>query len=110
MFDTFPIYRQHDQMDCGPSCLRMIAAFYGKKFSLQYLREQCFISREGVSLQGIMEAAKKLCFRTMAVKISFEMPDTSNSNTLKEDWESHLENTRYIIQAIPMLGFVGTII
>ena len=29
---SFPPYIQHDAMDCGPACLRIIAAFYGKRY------------------------------------------------------------------------------
>lgn len=47
---TFPHYLQHDVMDCGPTCLRMIAAFYGKRYSLEGLREKSFITREGASV------------------------------------------------------------
>ncbi|WP_293306628.1 cysteine peptidase family C39 domain-containing protein, partial [Pedobacter sp. UBA5917] len=36
---NFTHYRQPDQMDCGPTCLRMIARHYGKRLSLQRLRE-----------------------------------------------------------------------
>lgn len=46
----FPFYRQLDAMDCGPSCLRMIAKFYGKSFSVQQLRDQSFIQRTGVKM------------------------------------------------------------
>lgn len=60
---------QHDQMDCGPACLVMIARHYGKKVNIQYIREQCFISREGVSLLGISMAADKIGLETKAVKI-----------------------------------------
>ena len=52
---SFPLYTQHDAMDCGPTCLRMVVAFYGRHFSLQYLRENCFISRQGVSMLGIRD-------------------------------------------------------
>ncbi|HRI80030.1 MAG TPA: cysteine peptidase family C39 domain-containing protein, partial [Cyclobacteriaceae bacterium] len=69
---TFPFYRQLDAMDCGPSCLRMIAAYYGRHHSLQYLRERSHISRDGVSLLGISEAAERIGFRTMSVKAPFE--------------------------------------
>lgn len=75
MFKQFPLYRQMDQMDCGPTCLRMIAAHYGKQFSLQYLRDHCYITREGVSAKGIMEGAKTIGFSTMAVKVPFESPE-----------------------------------
>lgn len=30
--NVFRSYRQFDSMDCGPTCLRMIAKFYGKNY------------------------------------------------------------------------------
>lgn len=67
----FPAYHQLDSMDCGPTCLRIIAAYYGRIWSLQTLRDKCHISREGVSLLGISDAAESIGFRTMGAKISF---------------------------------------
>lgn len=58
-------------MDCGPSCLRMIARYYGKSYTLQTLRERCFITREGVSMLGISDAAEHIGFRTRGVRITF---------------------------------------
>src|SRR3712207_619491 len=69
----FPHYSQHDVMDCGPTCLRMVAAFYGKRYSLEGLREKSFITREGVSMLGISEAAEKIGFRSICVQVSYEM-------------------------------------
>ena len=46
MLKKFPIYIQLDSMDCGPTCLRIIAKYYGKNFSLQSLRDKCHINRE----------------------------------------------------------------
>lgn len=68
----FPHYCQLDAMDCGPSCLRMIAKYYGRSYTLQTLRERCFITREGVSMLGISDAAEYIGFRTIGVRISFE--------------------------------------
>lgn len=68
----FPHYHQPDAMDCGPTCLRMIARYYGKFYNIQTLRERSFITREGVSLLGTSRAAESIGFRTMGVKISFE--------------------------------------
>jgi len=68
----FPHYRQLDTMDCGPTCLRIIAKYYGKNYSLQSLREKSFITREGVSLLGISDAAENIGFRTLAAKIPFD--------------------------------------
>jgi ATP-binding cassette subfamily B protein len=63
---------QKDQMDCGPACLAMIANKFGKKYSLQFLRENSFITREGVSLSGINEAANKIGFETISAKLITE--------------------------------------
>lgn len=70
--DTFPHYHQLESADCGPSCLRMIAKYYGRNYSVQYLREQAFITREGVSMLGISDAAERIGFRTMGVKVTLE--------------------------------------
>jgi len=61
---------QHDQMDCGPACLAMVANKYGKNYSLQYLRENSFLTKEGVSLLGISEAAKKIGLETLSAKLT----------------------------------------
>lgn len=57
-------------MDCGPTCLRMVAAHYGRKVSLQKLREISGLSKSGVSMLGISEAAEKIGFRTSGIKVS----------------------------------------
>lgn len=62
-------------MDCGPTCLRMIAKYHGKSYSLQNLREKCFIGREGVSLLGISDAAEAIGMRTVSVRVPFEKLD-----------------------------------
>ena len=69
---SFPHYIQYDTMDCGPTCLRMVAAFYGKRYSLEGLREKSVITREGVSMLGISEAADKLGFRSICVQVGYE--------------------------------------
>lgn len=59
-------------MDCGPTCLRMVAKYYGRAYSLQQLRELTDVGREGVSLLGIARAAERIGFRTQGAKISFD--------------------------------------
>ncbi len=56
-------------MDCGPTCLRMIAKFHGRGFSLQRLRDICGLNRLGVSMLGISEAAEKIGFRTIGSRL-----------------------------------------
>jgi ATP-binding cassette subfamily B protein len=59
----FPLYTQLDSVDCGPSSLRMIAKRYGRSYTLQTLREKSFITREGVSMLGISDAAESIGMR-----------------------------------------------
>lgn len=59
-------------MDCGPTCLRMVARYYGKSITLQQLRSLSKTTREGSSLLGISDAAEKIGFRTLGIKVSYE--------------------------------------
>ena len=75
----FPHYTQLDAMDCGTTSLRIVAQFYGRHYSLQNLRERCHITREGVSLLGISDAAESIGFRTTGVKITWhQLRDEAN--------------------------------
>lgn len=68
----FPFYKQLDSMDCGPTCLRMVAKHYKKDIALQTLRDKTQIGKEGVNLLGISDAAEAVGFRTQSVKIDFQ--------------------------------------
>ena len=59
-------------MDCGPACLQMVAKYYGKNFSIEFLRRATEINKDGVSLLGISEAAENLGFRSRGVELSYE--------------------------------------
>lgn len=66
----FNFYKQLDGMDCGPTCLRMVAKHYGRNFNLRTLSKLCGFNREGISLLGLSEAAEKIGLRTMGVKLN----------------------------------------
>ena len=72
MAKSFPFYHQHDSMDCGATCLRMVASYFGKAYSIEYLRELTHLTREGVSFADISEAAEQIGIRSLAVKIGFD--------------------------------------
>ncbi|MBL7731962.1 MAG: peptidase domain-containing ABC transporter [Chitinophagaceae bacterium] len=71
MSKRFVFYRQYDEMDCGPTCLKMICQYYGKTFSLEYLRSLSYTSREGSSMLGISNAAEKIGFKTIGAKARY---------------------------------------
>ncbi len=60
MPNSFKVFRQMDTMDCGPACLRMIAAYYGNESPHQYFRDKCAMTREGVSMRGLRMAAESV--------------------------------------------------
>jgi len=69
---AFPFFRQYDAMDCGPTCLRMVAKHYGRSVSLEFLRKRSEYSKEGVSLLGLADAAESIGLRSVGMKITFE--------------------------------------
>src|SRR5258708_2998990 len=58
-------------MDCGPTCLRMIARYYGRQYNADGLREAAGFNKEGVSLLGISTAAEQVGFRTRGVRLNY---------------------------------------
>jgi len=58
-------------MDCGPSCLWMVAAFYGAKYPIQYLRDACCIGMTGASMEGLVTGATRIGLRALAVKLPY---------------------------------------
>ncbi|WP_029281319.1 peptidase domain-containing ABC transporter [Pedobacter sp. R20-19] len=72
MSKKFKSYIQPEQMDCGPTCLKMICKHYGKNFSIKYLRDRSNVNREGASLKSISIGAESIEIKTMAVKIPIE--------------------------------------
>lgn len=71
----FPVFKQHDAVDCGPTCLRMVAAFYGKRYSLQTLYSMLHLNFNGTSLMSLSQAAKKLGFDTLAGFVAYDRLD-----------------------------------
>ncbi|MBS7332798.1 MAG: peptidase domain-containing ABC transporter [Weeksellaceae bacterium] len=70
--EKFLFYRQLDYGDCGPTCLRMIAKFHGKIFSREFLRDKAGITRTGVNMAGIADAAESIEMRTLGMRVSLE--------------------------------------
>ncbi len=69
---SFPLYTQRGNLDCGPTCLRMIAAFYGKKLSMECVHQLCMYNRNGTTLLSIMKAAEKIGFKALGVKVKLQ--------------------------------------
>jgi ATP-binding cassette subfamily B protein len=86
---SFPFYKQLDAMDCGPTCLRMVARFYGKHFTLQTLREKSHLNREGVSMLGIAKAAEDIGMQSMGVSLTWERLQTEAPLPVIVHWKQN---------------------
>ena len=60
-------------MDCGPSCLVMIAKHHGKDVDIEQLRNICSLGKDGVSMLGISKAAESIGFKTIGGRTSFDV-------------------------------------
>ena len=67
------IIRQRNAMDCGPSCLAMIAEHYGRTVQQELLHHYCSLGKNGVSLLGISKAAENIGFKTVGGRLSFDI-------------------------------------
>lgn len=68
---SFTFYKQLNATDCGPTCLRMIAKYYGRHYNGDSVRQVAGFRKEGVSLFGISEAAEKIGFRTRGIQLTY---------------------------------------
>jgi len=116
----FPLRLQRGSIDCGPACLRMIAEFYGKKFSHNDLCSLFNISEAGVNLQNIIDVAEAIGLQTISVRTSFEklkkhaqlpcMALVGNNHSVVvykiENEKSSSEETLFVYVADPINGFI----
>lgn len=77
LLHRFPVEYQMDSQDCGPASLKIIAKYFGKYYSLQFLRDRCGITKEGVSLLDLSTGAESIGLRTLAIKCTIN--DVVNS-------------------------------
>ncbi len=112
MFRTaeFPGYRQLDQMDCGPTCLKIIAEFFGKEFNLDYLREISFLQKGGVSLAGLSRAFDIIGIESIGIKADFRELVMDVPLPVIAHWEGnhflvvYKTNPKYIFVSDPAIG------
>ena len=69
---TFPFHLQHDAMQCGVACLRMVSEYFGERFTMDELERRCPATAEGVSMLSISRAAEELGLHTVSGRLSID--------------------------------------
>lgn len=88
----YPFVKQQSMMDCGAACLGMISQYWGKRFSLNLLRNLAGVNRSGATLKNLAVAAENLGFHARPVRASL--------NRLVEEknpWIAHWQGEHYIV-------------
>lgn len=89
---NYPFIPQQSSSDCGAACLAMIAQYWGKRLSLNMLRNLAGVGRSGASLKGLAHAAESIGFQARPVRSSF--------NRLAEQttpWIAHWQGDHYVV-------------
>jgi ATP-binding cassette subfamily B protein len=72
LWSRFPVHIQQSELDCGPTCLSMIAQHYGKRLSIHRLRELAQVGLEGSTLFHLVKTAESIGFQAEAVRSSMK--------------------------------------
>lgn len=69
---SYKFFRQLNTMDCGPTCLKVIAYHYNINISIEKLREKTGFNKEGVTMFSLIETANDIGFEAEGVFASIE--------------------------------------
>jgi len=91
-WQRYPFIQQQSFSDCGAACLKMIGQYWGKKFSINTLRNLAGVGRSGASLKNLAKAAESLGFRATPVRASL-----NRLVARTEPWIAHWEGEHYVV-------------
>jgi ABC-type bacteriocin/lantibiotic exporter with double-glycine peptidase domain len=80
----YPFFQQQSAADCGAACLVMVSRYWGKRFSINRLRDIANVDRNGASLKGLAAAAESLGFTTRPVKASLDKLALARRGNIEE--------------------------
>ena len=88
----YPWVEQQSSSDCGAACLSMISRYWGKRFPLNYLREQANVGPSGATLKRLAQAAETLGFHARSVRASMgRIAEQVNP------WIAHWDGNHYVV-------------
>lgn len=91
LWQRYPYIEQQSSSDCGVACLAMIAQYWGKRLSLNGLRNLAKVGRTGATLKHLAEAAETVGFQARPVRASL--------NRLRDQhpWIAHWQGDHYVV-------------
>jgi ATP-binding cassette subfamily B protein len=92
LWRAYPFIEQQSSSDCGAACLAMISQYWGKRFSINTLRNLAGIGRSGASLKSLAKAAESLGYQARPVRASL-----SRLADQKNPWIAHWQGDHYVV-------------
>jgi ATP-binding cassette subfamily B protein len=105
----YPFFQQQSASDCGAACLVMVGRYWGKRFSVNRLRDIANVDRNGASLRGLAAAAESIGFTTRPVKASLNKLAEQSLPAIIH-WEGkhyivvYQVTRKYVVVADPAIG------
>ncbi|NEQ21606.1 MAG: peptidase C39, partial [Microcoleus sp. SIO2G3] len=88
----YPFIQQQSASDCGAACLAMVGQYWGKRFSINSIRNLAGIDRAGTSLKSLATAAERLGFHVQPVRASL-----NRLVNQKNPWIAHWQGDHYVV-------------
>jgi ATP-binding cassette subfamily B protein len=92
LWRRIPFIQQQSSSDCGAACLAMISRYWGKRFSLNTLRNLAQTDRLGASLPALADAAQNLGYQALPVRASLNVLELQ-----KRPWIAHWQGIHYVV-------------
>ncbi|UIE38738.1 cysteine peptidase family C39 domain-containing protein [Leptodesmis sichuanensis] len=89
---SYPFIEQQSTSDCGVACLAMISQYWGKRLSINTLRNLANVGRSGASLKNLAGAAERVGFQTRPVRASL-----GRLAELDNPWIAHWQGDHYVV-------------
>jgi ATP-binding cassette subfamily B protein len=91
-WQALPFIEQQSSSDCGAACLATVSLYWGKRFSINTLRNLAEVDRVGASLKGLAKAAETLGYHARPVRASLSRLESQTN-----PWIAHWEGNHYIV-------------
>lgn len=65
-----PFFRQRSSNICGPTCIQMLCAYYGKLYNIDTILKYCELTKAGVSIRDIVNMGENLGFYASSFSVN----------------------------------------
>ena len=68
----YPIFLQDNENSCGAYCIKMLLSFYKRDDEIKNIKKCCRLTKEGVTVYGLIQVLKKYHLEAKAYQCEFK--------------------------------------